>query len=135
MEKLASSISPTAPLCQPPTRNSEMEQKTEETNTYIWEPTVQLAKLQRSLKLALGSPASLPSPPTPHASLKVQAMFLLLCGAFPTPPLCRPECRVVGQREPSWNVSYQAAGPAFASNWLCDLEGIIRPASVASSMG
>lgn len=78
-----------------------MEQKTEETNAYIWEPTVQLAKLQRSLKLALGSPAPLPSPPTPHASLKVQAMFLLLCEAFPTPPLCRPGCRVVGQREPS----------------------------------
>lgn len=78
-----------------------MEQKAEETNAYIWELTVQLAKLQRNLKLTLGSPAPLPTPPTPHASLKVQVMFLFLCEAFPTPPLCRTGCRVVGQRGPS----------------------------------
>ena len=42
-----------------------MEQKAEETNAYIWELMVQLAKLQRSLKLALGSPAPLPRPPMP----------------------------------------------------------------------
>lgn len=78
-----------------------MEQKAEETNAYIWELTVQLAKLQRNLKLTLGSPAPLPTPPTPHASLKVQVMFPFLCEAFPTPPLCRPGCRAVGQREPS----------------------------------
>lgn len=78
-----------------------MEHKAEETNAYIWELMVQLAKLQRSLKLALGSPAPLPRPPMPYASLKVQVVLLLLCEAFPIPPLCRPGCRVVGQREPS----------------------------------
>ena len=109
---------PNSPFVPAPRQELRNGEKVEETNIYLLGANGSASKATEEPKLALGSPAPLPSPPTPHASFKAQVTFLLLCEAFPHHTYFGVERDVVwwDRENQELSISHQGPGPASATN-------------------